>query len=490
MESATEIASAVQAGCAEPREVLAEHRRRFEQTRQQLNALIQPQHAEASAAAETIDRRQPLAGVPVSIKECFGVRGLRTTLGIPARRDQIDQADAAIVSRLREVGGVVVGKSNVPQAMYLHETVNPVWGRTLHPEDPARSPGGSSGGDAALVAAGVVPLAIGNDLAGSVRQPAHACGVPAFLPSSARLGNGGSFDTLPSFDLIESRAGFLAGRVADLALAAEAFGVVLPRAAAAAAGLRIVVWETAGLVPPSPAVRRAVRAAAELLSRAGHQLDGAEESLAAEAAWLQFGLLSADGGADIRRLFAGGRPLPQIARLLRIAGLPRWSRPPLAMLLRCLGSRVEAAALGATGPRSPAGWAGLLDHRQSVAARVGQLRQRYDAILCPVSAVPAMRHGSAARLMAAAAPCLLANLVDLPAGVVPVTRVAESEQTGRSFSADGVERAAAATDRGSAGLPIGVQLIGLGEGPAAERTVLDLLAAIEAAADFSRSARR
>lgn len=193
VESATDIVTAVQAGAAGPREVLAEHVRRFAATHQRLNALIQPQHAEAAVLAEAVDRTLPLAGLPVSIKECFGVRGLRTTLGIPARRDQHDQADAPIVARLRSLGSLVVSKANVPQTMYLHETVNPVWGRTNHPERPDRSPGGSSGGDAALVAAGVVPLAIGNDLAGSVRQPAHACGIPALLPSSARLGNGGSF---------------------------------------------------------------------------------------------------------------------------------------------------------------------------------------------------------------------------------------------------------------------------------------------------------
>ena len=490
LEAATDVAAAVQAGDIEPQAVLAEHVRRFAATHQRLNALIQPDHTEAAVAAESVDRQLPLAGLPVSIKECFGVRGLRTTLGIPARRDQFDQADAAIVSRLRALGGIVVGKANVPQAMYLHETVNPVWGRTNHPENPERSPGGSSGGDAALVAAGVVPLAIGNDLAGSVRQPAHACGIAALLPASSRLGNGGSFDTLPSFDLIQSRAGFLAGRVADLVLAAEAFGVVPPRAAPPAAHRRIAAWATAGPVSPSAAVRRGLAEAAEMLSSAGHQVEYIEDGLAIEAAWLMFGLLSADGGSDIRRLFAGDAPLPEIAGLLRIAGLRQTVRPPLATLVQLLGGRVEAAALQATGPRDAAGWDRLLERRAAIFDALGRLRQRFDAVLCPVTAVPALRHGTAARLMAAASPCLLANLLDLPAGVVPVTRVAATEQRCRGWSLDRVERAAAATDRGSVGLPVGLQLIGLEPGPAAERTVLDLMATIEAAAGFSRSAPR
>ena len=490
MESATEIAAAVQAGSVEPQAVLAERRRRFEQTHQRLNALIQPQFAEAFQAAAAVDRRLPLAGVPVSIKECFGVEGLRTTLGIPARRDEVDPADCELVARLRQLGGIVVGKANVPQAMYLHETVNPIWGRTFHPERPDRGPGGSSGGDAALVAAGVVPLAIGNDLAGSVRQPAHACGIPALLPAAGSLGNGGSFDTLPSFDLIASRAGLLAGSVADLALAAEALGVVPANRAGLPAKLRIAVWESAGLVTPSPAVRRAVGEAAELLRRAGHEVEHADDRLANEAAWLLFGLLSADGGDDIRRLFAGARPLPEIARLLAVAGLSSWVRPPLSLLLTAVGSRVEAAALRATGRRNRTGWDRMIEHREAIAARVARLRERYAAILCPVSAVPAMPQGLAGRLMPAVGPCLLANLVDLTAGVVPVTRVERSEQNARRWSIDGVERAAAATDRDSVGLPVGVQVIGLAGGPAAEQTVLRLLATIEAAAGFSRSPRR
>ena len=488
MESATDMQAAVSSGAAEPRELLAEHVRRFAATHQQLNALIQPQHAAAAIAVESIDPQLPLAGLPVSIKECFGVQGLRTTLGIPSRRHEFDQADAAIVARLRSLGGVVVGKSNVPQAMYLHETVNPVWGRTNHPEQPSRSPGGSSGGDAALVAAGVVPLAIGNDLAGSVRQPAHACGIPALLPSASQLGNGGSFDTLPGFNLIESRAGFLARRVADLVLAAEAFGVVPQRFDPAPGGLRIAVWETAGPIPLSAAVGRGLAEAAETLRRAGHQVEACDDSLAVEAAWLMFGLLSADGGRDIRQLFAGDAPLPEVARLLRIAGLPRVVRPPLATVVRLFGGRIEAAALRATGPRDASGWEDLLQRRAFIVEGMAQLQQRFDAVLCPVSAVPALRHGTAARLVAAASPCLLANLLDLPAGVVPVTRVAVTEQACRGWSLDRVERAAAATDRGSAGLPVGVQLLGLKPGPAAERTVLDLMATIEAAASFRRPA--
>lgn len=490
MNSANDIARAVRQGDVDPAEVLLEHCCRYNETHNRLHALIQPRHESAAIEVRELDRKGALAGVPVSVKECFAIRGLRTTLGIPSRRNLIDENDAPIVSDLRALGAVIVGKSNVPQAMYLHETTNPVWGQTHHPEDSLRGPGGSSGGDAALVAAGVVPLAIGNDLAGSVRQPAHACGIPALLPASTTLGNAGGFNTLPNFRLISSRAGFLARSVTDLELVATAFGVLPLAGPIAIAPRRIALWPEAGILPSASSVRRGVAEAAAILRSAGHLVDEVDDKLAKDAAWLLFALLSADGGADIRTLFGTDKPMPTVGRLLRIAGLPRVSRPSLAGLLSLVGNRVEAAALRSTGPRSVGGWECLLDQYQHVLEKVDRLRLQYDAILCPVSSLPALKHGTAARLVAAAAPCLLANLADLSAGVVPVTRVVSAEEQTRSWSTDRVLRAAAATEQDSAGLPIGVQIIGLAKGFSAERVVLDLLATIEAGADFSQLVHR
>jgi fatty acid amide hydrolase len=400
-------------------------------------------------------------------------------LGIEARRHAVDDTDASLVARLREAGAVVIGKANVPQAMYLHETDNPVWGRTNHPGDADRSPGGSSGGDAAAVAAGVVPLAVGTDLAGSIRQPAHACGIAGLLPRSATLGDGGSFDTIPHLTVVRPRAGFLAQSVADLARAAEAVGIVAASAESPRRPLRIAWWDEAGPLEPSPAVCRAVHEAVGRLGAAGATVERVSGEIAEEAAWLLLAILSADGGADVRQLFSGGRPMPDVARLLRLGRLPRPVRPVLAALARLGGRRIEARGLVATGPRRGAAWESLLAARDALAARVKSLASRHDAVVCPVSALPALRHGTAARLVVAAAPCMLANLLDLPAGAVPVTTVRPEEETGRGPSADPVERLAVATDRGSAGLPVGVQVIGLDTTPGAgERRVLDVMTAV------------
>jgi fatty acid amide hydrolase len=460
------IASAVRTGRCRAVDVLAAHGRRHAAAAS-LNALVQPCRGPAATEAEAIDERvergmaaeSPLAGVPVSVKECFAVRGLATTLGIPGRVGLVDDVDADVVRRIRAAGGVVVGKANVPQAMYLHETDNPVWGRTNHPRDPGRGPGGSSGGDAALVAAGVVPLGVGNDLAGSLRQPAHACGIVALMPSTAALGDGGAFDTMPGLRAVRSRAGFLARTVGDLELATTAVGSALP-ATASDPPRRIAWWDETGPIPPSAAVRRGVHEAVTALESLGIGVICVPGDLAVEAAWLMLAILAADGGADVRRLFGGERPMRGVAKLLAIAGLPRGWRSPVATLLRACGSRIEAEGLSRTGRRTPDELAGLLAARADIADRFAHVVAGCDAVVCPVTALPALRHGTAARLVLAAAPCLLANLLDLPAGAVPVTTVRPDEERCRRWSPDPVLRAAAATDLGSAGLPIGVQVVG------------------------------
>jgi len=473
---ATAIAAAVAAGRLRAVDVHAAARGRHEAAHARLNALVQPRFAESASEAAAVDARPsgPLAGVPVSVKECFPITGLRTTLGIRRRSAAADAADAVVVTRLRQAGAVILGKANVPQALYLHETDNPVFGRTNNPHATDRGPGGSSGGDAALVAAGVVALGIGNDLAGSLRQPAHACGIAAFMPRSTVLGDGGAIDTLPSLRTVRPRAGFLARSVADLALASRVLDAESGRPRAVT---RVAWWESTGPVPASAAIRRGVAEAVGRLTTAGIETVAIDGGLADAAAWLHLAILSGDGGADIRRLFAGERPMRDVGRLLRLAGLPQWLRPAMARLARLTGRSLEADGLLATGPRAQAGLAGLLASRESLARRLAEAVRGCDALVCPVSALPALRHGTAARLLLAAAPCFLANLLDLAAGAVPVTSVRPEEERGRAASWDPVLRAAAATDRGSRGLPVGVQVIAAPGGD--EATVLEVMRLIE-----------
>src|SRR5262249_61381063 len=118
--------------------------------------------------------------------ECFDLAGTASTFGLPSRRDIIERADDPHVAALRAAGAIPLAKSNIPQLMLYTETDNPLYGRTNNPWDLERSCGGSSGGEAALIAAGASPLGLGNDIGGSLRIPAAFCGIPANPPQARR----------------------------------------------------------------------------------------------------------------------------------------------------------------------------------------------------------------------------------------------------------------------------------------------------------------
>lgn len=154
-----------------------------------INAVVVRDFERARAAAREADRAlatgdtRPLLGVPMTVKESFDVAGLPTTWGFPAYREHRVSTDAVAVARLRRAGAVILGKTNVALALSDWQSENPVYGRTRNPRDLARTCGGSSGGSAAALAAGFVPLELGSDIAGSIRVPAHFCGVFGHKPS-------------------------------------------------------------------------------------------------------------------------------------------------------------------------------------------------------------------------------------------------------------------------------------------------------------------
>jgi Asp-tRNA(Asn)/Glu-tRNA(Gln) amidotransferase A subunit family amidase len=130
--------------------------------------------------------------VPICIKEFISLEGSYSTAGLACRLRSRDSHDALIVQVLKDAGALPVVKGNVTQLMMLPESTNRIWGRSNNPHDRSRTPGGSSGGDAALVASGCVPLSVSSDVAGSIRIPASFCGVVGFKPSSLRLSGKGN----------------------------------------------------------------------------------------------------------------------------------------------------------------------------------------------------------------------------------------------------------------------------------------------------------
>ncbi len=184
--TAAEMVRLLRAGEVSSRELVELHLERIERLNGRLNAVVTVDEAGARRRADDLDYRRVqsgpvglLHGPPLTLKDCWATQGMRTTGGNPEMADLVPQADAEVVARLRAAGAVVVGKTNLPENVTGQETANALFGRTSNPWDPDRTPGGSSGGGAAAVAAGLSPLEVGSDTRGSIREPAHCCGATA-----------------------------------------------------------------------------------------------------------------------------------------------------------------------------------------------------------------------------------------------------------------------------------------------------------------------
>ena len=194
-----------------------------------VNAIVTLDEAGARGRAQEADQALargeiwgPLHGVPVTLKDSHSTAGLRTTVGFPALADYVPGEDGGVASRLKASGAVLMGKTNVPMLLGDIQTDNPIFGRTHNPWNLERGVGGSSGGSAAAVAAGMTPLDIGSDLGGSIRTPAHFCGVFGLKPTEHRISHVGHIPDLPDTlraTRIMSVMGPLARSVEDLALA-------------------------------------------------------------------------------------------------------------------------------------------------------------------------------------------------------------------------------------------------------------------------------
>ena len=505
--SAAEIARRIAARDISAVEVTRAFLARIEAINPQVNAVVVPRFEEALDEARAADIRQvrgeplgPLHGVPITVKECFHLAGTPSCIGLenPDRRKPLKH-DGILVRRLRQAGAIVLGKTNIPQLMIWHESDNPIYGRTNNPWDLGRTCGGSTGGEASIIAAHGSPLGLGNDLGGSIRVPSHFCGIHGFKPTSYRLPRGGSMRTLRGFEAIVTQPGPLARHVEDLSLGlsvladgsdGEVAGDVAPGKvgdprAVRIEGLRIAMWTSDGLIAPSPAIQRAVRDAAEVLRALGAIVEELSTADVEQALHVQdvfdtyCGLLTADGGAGARRLTRGSQLDWRVIRMRWLASLGPAMRSVAERALRMHGQQWMSRIVHHARPRSTDGYWTLIDHKNEVVASVLRwMRQNgYAAVLCPPFAVPAPPHTRVFDMLAAASYAFIFNLLGWPAGVVSTTRVRSGEDAERPASRDLALRQARATDRGSEGMPVGVQVAGL---PWREDLVLAIMAAIEA----------
>ena len=261
--TATELLADLRAGKITSTDLTALYIRRIEWYDTKLNAVVVRDFDGARQAARVADApnaRGRLLGLPITLKESINVSGIGTTVGVPEWKDFVSQHDAPAWSRLRAEGAVLMGKTNVPPMLADWQSANPVYGRSNNPWDLGRTPGGSSGGGAAALAAGLTALEVGSDIGGSIRVPAAFCGIYGHRPSETLLPKSGQFPMppLPNSAVVMGVQGPLARGADDLELALSvlagadvgedvAWRVVLPPAR----GTRLADFRVA-VLPPIP----------------------------------------------------------------------------------------------------------------------------------------------------------------------------------------------------------------------------------------------
>jgi fatty acid amide hydrolase len=433
--------------------------------------------------------RGRLHGLPISIKEQIKQEGFDSTCGACCRLFAPAEEDAVLVAVLREAGAIPFARTNVPQLLMLPESFNAIYGVARNPYDLGRTPGGSSGGESALVAARASPLGVGTDVGGSIRIPATFTGITGLKPTVDRLSMRGvgvpRLGERNGQKEVRSAAGPMARSVADLELMMDvccsdgsgmhaADSAIPPLgwdhaafATAAKSKLRFGYFVSDGWFEPAPSCARAVHEAVEALKAAGHEVVAFAPEELAEAAPLYVSILAADG--NFRSFINGieGEALhPNYRFLYNVANIPAWLRPLIAFGLGTFLGQERKAKLVRAGNGKP-----TYDYWQAVAAR-DALKAKFvrrfeaaglDALICPGLGLPAFPHNSSMLLNQACSYTFVWNNFNLPAGAVPVTTVRADEQAyQRAGDHDKDEISAKAEEamRGSAGLPVGVQVVG------------------------------
>jgi fatty acid amide hydrolase len=492
---AGELAKRIRSGGVSAADAVEAYIARIRVVNPGLNALVAERFDDARNEAREVDRRLaagesvgPLGGVPVTVKECLDLAGTAATFGLPGRRHQRATADEKHVARLREAGAIVLGKTNVAQLLMFIETDNPIHGRTNHPLDPQRSPGGSSGGEAALLAAGASALGLGTDLGGSVRVPAAFCGIASLKPTSGRCDDLGRGSCPIGQRAIPSQVGVLARHVADVSLGLEVInggarphldGSLAPAMPLGDPGavdpsrLRVAFYTDDGTLLPAPAARRAVREAVAALEAKGARAQAWSPPNPGEAQKLFYGILAADGFAGCRRELGRGQRDPRIAKIALAIG----SKRLVHLILGASGrGRLKREIVANYGHADTDHYWQLVEQAMDYRRRFLASFEGFDVLVSPASALPAFRHGAAEELVLAGAYTCLFNVLGWPGGVVPVTRVQAGEESDRPPSRDKMDQAARATEEGSTGLPIGVHVAAR---PWREDLVLAAMQAIE-----------
>ncbi len=318
--SGTQQARLIREGAVSSVELIRAHLNRIEEVNPALNAAVEILRDSALASARDVDARRitgPLAGVPFSIKDSIEVAGTVCSAGTLGYRNNEPCAnDATLVARLRSAGAIPVARTNLPDLLFAFESDNLIFGRTNNPYDLQRTSGGSSGGEAALIAACGSPFGLGSDAAGSVRLPAHYCGISTIKPTSGRLARTGHVPPAGGWIEMLWQIGPMARRVEDLwttmPILLGADGVdrtVVPmpfegRREHALANLRVTFFSDNGILAADPDTSATVQAAATALAGIVRSVEEKRPPAIERSYDLEMELLGIDGGDGLREFIA------------------------------------------------------------------------------------------------------------------------------------------------------------------------------------------
>ena len=387
--SGTRQAELIRDGAVSSRELIEAHLARIDEVNPLLNAVVEILRESALREAEAVDRRRaagepmrPLEGVPFSIKDSIEVEGTVCSAGtIGFEHAARSTRDATLVARLRDAGAIPIARTNLPDLLFAFESDNLIFGRTNNPFDHSCTSGGSSGGEAALIAACGSPFGLGSDAAGSVRLPAHYCGIAALKPTSGRLARTGHVPAAGGWLEMVWQIGPMARRVEDLwTMMPILLGLdgcdrtVIPMpygdpAQVPLRDLRIAFFTDNGIVPADADTRVVVEAAAKALASEVLSVEECRPPGVEQSYDLEMKMIGPDGGDGLREY------LEDIGSMRTHPLLEGWLR------------KLEPYRTDVPGFADY--WASLDKFRDGMY----KFGERYDAVLSPVSSQPAVPHG-------------------------------------------------------------------------------------------------
>jgi amidase len=410
--SAASMAEAIRNKEISSRELIDAHLDHIARSNPPLNAVVHLMAAKARAEADESDKalakgnvKGPFHGVPMTVKDAWEVAGVPSTGGTLGRANYIPKHDSTVIARMRAAGAIPIGMTNLPEFSFAFESDNLVHGRTNNPYNLARTPGGSGGGGGAAIAAGMSPIEIGADLGGSIRLPSHFSGIAGIRGTTGRCPMTGYFPPSAGWVRMFCDAGPMARSVEDLELALPIIAgpdfidpsvqdvALRDRRAISIKGLRIAMHTENGIMPARADVASTVKTAAKALADAGAMVEEAIPSGISQCFDLFLSIATADGGFGLRAALA-------------LCGTAEAS--PL----------INGFLAMATGEKTAVFFEGLLIAVDRYRSAMLGFFQKYDLILCPVNALPAMEHGTSPNLFPAFSYTIAHNLTGWPGATV------------------------------------------------------------------------